>query len=112
MKKISDLASTVANLVYTPTLLAYGWIVVHYVVSGVSLYLIALVVAYKTGAFEKFERWPMISKIVLYAGGPLIGLALYFSTMPTSYLMLIPFGIHVLLSVVAGLSLRSLNAKT
>jgi hypothetical protein len=111
MKKITDLAGTVANLAYTPTLLAYGWIVVHYVKSGLCLYLLALAVAYKTGAFERFDRWPIISKAVLYLGAPFIVLGLYFSTVPTSYSMLVPFFVQMLLSIVAGLSLRRLNTK-
>jgi hypothetical protein len=111
MRKVTDVASTVANLAYSPTLLAYGWIIVHYVKSGVCLYLFAMAVAYKTGAFEEFARWPIISKIVLCLGVPFIILGLYFSTSPTSYSMLTPLFVQMLLSIVAGLSLRRLNTK-
>jgi hypothetical protein len=111
MKKVTDVAGTVANLAYSPTLLAYAWITVHYIKSGFCLYLFAMVVAYKTGAFEDLERWPLISKIVLYLGVPFIVLGLYFPTLPTSYSMLTPFFVQMLLSIVAGLSLRRLNTK-
>jgi hypothetical protein len=109
MKKIDDIPSVVANLVYTPTLLAYAWIVVHYVWAGFCLYLIALVVAYLSGAFGAFRRWPRISKVALYVGVPFIILGLYFSLRPTSYWMLLPLALQALLSIVGGLALGSLN---
>jgi hypothetical protein len=112
MKKISDLSSAVANLVYTPTLLAYGWVLVGYVKSGVCLYLIALAVAYKSGAFDEFAIWPIISKVALYVGAPFIALGLYFSTQQTAYSMLIPLLAHTLLSIFAGLALRRLNSNS
>jgi hypothetical protein len=112
MKKIGDLASAVANLVYTPTLLAYGWMLVGYVKSGVGLYVIALAVAYKSGAFDDFARWPTISKVALYVGAPFMGLGLYFSTRQTTYSMLIPLIAHALLSIFAGLALRRLNSNS
>ena len=111
MKGANDLASRAANLVYTPTLLAYGWIIVHYVVAGIGLYFIALVVAYKTGVFDNYARWPMVSKVALYTGVPYMVLGVYFSTQPTTYSMLIPAGLNVLLSIVGGLALRGLNPQ-
>jgi hypothetical protein len=110
MKKIDDLPSVVANLVYTPTLLAYAWMVVHYVWAGLCLYLFALVVAYLSGAFRDFRSWPRISRVALYAGVPFTILGLYFSSQPTSYWMLLPLALQSLLSIVAGLALHSLNA--
>ena len=110
VKKSTDLASTVANLAYTPTLLAYGWIIVHWPKSGVCLYLIALFVAYKSGAFHEFSRWPMVSKITVYSGTPFVVLGLYFSTMQTTYTMLIPLAVEVLLSIIGGLALRGFKS--
>jgi len=111
MKRTDDLASTIANLVYTPTLLAYIGMIVHYAIAGACVYLIALAIAYKSGAFEKFASWPMVSKVALYSGVPFIFLGLYFSTQQPAYPMLIPLTIQGFLSIIAGLSLRSLKSK-
>jgi len=68
-------------------------------------------IAYRNGAFDTFSRWPMVSKIALYAGVPFIGLAIYFSTLPATYSMLIPVGIQAPLSIVAAYSLRRLKTN-
>jgi hypothetical protein len=112
MKKLSDLSTSVANLVYTPTLVAYVWIIIHWVKSGVGLYLIARFVAYKRGAFERYESWPTISKVVLYFSGPFLILGLFFSTKAPAYSMLIPLYVNGLLSVAAGLALRRLDSRS
>lgn len=112
MQKPKNLAEEIPSLVYTPTLIAYVWIVVHWVIAGVSLYLIALFVTYKSGAFDRLSQWPTVSKIVLYAGAPFIFLGLYFSTQPTRHSMIIPLFVQGLLSVVAWLALRSANSES
>jgi hypothetical protein len=112
MKKRVDVASMVSNIVYTPTGIAYGWIVVHFVVAGVVLYLLGLFVSYRTGAFERFGSWPTSSKVAFYMGVPYIALALYFSTRTTTYSMAIPAIIYALVCIVGGLALRTLNAES
>jgi len=106
------LAIEIPTLLYTPTLIAYVWFVVHWVIAGAALYLIALFVTYKSGAFDRFSQWPVFPKIVLYEGAPFILFGLFLSTQPTQHWMIIPLCVQGLLSVVAWLSLRTADSES
>jgi len=103
--KSKNLSKSVANVVYVPTALAYGWSFLGFVVSGLLLYLAFMALAYKMDLFEHLQRWPKISQAALYSGPPLVALGCLFSTLPTSYLMLIPTGIYAVLSILGGVAL-------
>ncbi|HEY2782377.1 MAG TPA: hypothetical protein VGI90_16465 [Steroidobacteraceae bacterium] len=110
--KPKRLALEIPTLIYTPTLAAYVWIVVGWVVAGVALYLIAVFVTYKSGAFERLSQWPMLPKLVLYEGALFILFALILSTQPTQYWMIIPLGLQCVLNVIGWLSLRTVDATS
>jgi hypothetical protein len=111
MRKDANYARLVADVLYTPTLLAYAFIVLHWDWWGVGVYALSLFVAYRTGAFEKYGRWPTIAKFVLYLGLGQILLAVWFSTLTVAYWMIIPFVIQALLGIIAYFMLRGLNSK-
>jgi len=110
MKTNTSLSRSVANIVFTPTIIAYGWIVVKYVVAGLILYGVFAFGAYKLQLFQNLGNWPTLSKAALFLGPFLIGLGLYYSTQPPSYVVIVPGAVYGLLSVLAGLALRKLNA--
>jgi hypothetical protein len=110
--KPKKLAIEIPSLVYTPTLFAYVWIVVHWVIAGVALYLIAVFVTHKTGGFERMSQWPVLPKIVLYEGALFILLGLLFSFQPTKHWMIIPLGVQGVLRIIAWLSLRTANSES
>ncbi|HEY2782371.1 MAG TPA: hypothetical protein VGI90_16435 [Steroidobacteraceae bacterium] len=111
VQKPKKLAVEIPTLIYTPTLVAYVWIVVGWVVAGVALYLIAVFVTYKSRAFESLSQWPMLPKLVLYEGALFILFALVLSTQPTQYWMIIPLGLQGVISVIAWVSL-AVDAKS
>jgi hypothetical protein len=96
----------VAKVVFVPTTLAYGWLVVGYVRSGLVLFSVFMVGAHLMGLFRRITEWPVISKIALACGPTLIVLGCYFSTLKTAYAMLIPGAIYCVLSIAGGLALR------
>lgn len=111
MQNPKKLADEISGLVYTPTLIAYVWMGLHLAIAGACLYLIALFVTYKSGAFNKLSQWPTLAKWVLYSGALLVLLGLYFSTRPTAYFMMIPLVIQAAFSIVGWLALRGADAK-
>ena len=104
--KEKDLATSMANVVFTPTLLAYGWIMVGYVASGLVVYLLFLIAAYKMGLFRDVLAWPTVSKAALFWSPVHIAIALYCSTQKTSYQMLLPELAYLILVIAGGLALR------
>ena len=104
MKKIST-ASAVAGIVFSPTLFAYLMLAVRYRVTGISVYLIAIFIAYKLGVFESLKKWPKVSQFALYAGPVFIVAGLYFSTQAASYSMMIPTVVYGAFCIVAGIAL-------
>lgn len=105
MKKPKNLSKSVANVVFSPTLLAFIWLVAGYIVAGLALYVVSMFLAYKMWLFENVRRWPRISRAPLYCGPPLLGVGLYLSTQPPSYSMIIPLVVYGALSVAGGLAL-------
>jgi hypothetical protein len=105
MTKRKNLSKTVANVVFGPTLLAYGWIFLGHAIAGSVLFLSFMAIAYKMDLFEHLNSWPRISQAALLSGLPLIGIGLHFSTQETNYSMLIPGGIYMALSIAGGIAL-------
>lgn len=105
MKRSKNLSKSVANVVYSPTLLAFIWISVRYVVAGLVLYCVFMIFAYKMSLFEDVRKWPKISRMTLYCGPPLLGVGLYYSTQSFGYWMIIPLVIYGGLSIAGGLAL-------
>ena len=112
MKKDANYARSVANVLYTPTLLASALILLHWVLTGLCLFSLILFTAYKTDVFEQFARWPKFAKVVLYMGAGQILLSLYCSTTTIAYWMIIPTAIQALLNIIAYFVLRTINSKT
>lgn len=75
--RISD---AVDQAVFAPTAIAYICLVVGYLRTGLALYLTFVLVAYMVGWFKRITEWPLISKIILACGPPLLGLGYIFST--------------------------------
>jgi hypothetical protein len=105
MRRPKNLSKSVANVIFSPTLLAYGWISLKYVIAGLILYFVSMIFAYKMWLFENVKSWPKVSLAALYCGPPLLGLGVYFSTQPFGYSMLIPLGIYLVLSIFGGFAL-------
>ncbi len=103
--RTASLASNVSSVVFSPTIMAYGLIVVGYVLWGIGLYLIFLGAAYKMHLFQRLRDWPISSRTALFLGVLLIGLGLYSSTQPVGYWMTIPALVYTVLSIVGGLAL-------
>lgn len=104
MKKIS-IASAIASIVFGPTLFAYLMLAVRYRFTGISVYLIAIFIAYNVGVFENLQSWPKVSRFALYTGPVLIIAGLYFSTQVASYSMMIPTVVYGAFCIVAGIAL-------
>jgi len=90
MRKPKNLPGQITNVVFTPTLLAYFWVVVKYTTSGLILYLVFMAVAYKMHLFEHLRTWPRISKLALICGPVLIATGVYCSAQAMTYWMIIP----------------------
>jgi hypothetical protein len=91
-------AKLVANVVYIPTGLAYVWIYLGFVTAGTLLYIVFMAAAVKIKLFRRLQQWPVISKLALFGGPPLIALGLYFSTIQTRYYMVIPLAVYFSIS--------------
>jgi cytochrome b subunit of formate dehydrogenase len=103
--KDGNISGLVAQIVFGPTLLAYGWIFLGYVTAGLTVYIIFSFGAYWVHLFDDIKDWPRVSRVALGCGPPLICVGLYFSTQKLSYWMLIPGGIYMLLSILGGVAL-------
>lgn len=105
MKTIDHLGGRVAQLLYSPILLAELWVGVNYVAAGFILYAAALFLTHKFGLFAQFKNWPKVSKAALYASPLLLVVGLYFSTLPPTYWVIAPLVTHALLCMAGGLAL-------
>jgi len=56
------LSGAVSKVVYSPTLLAYGWIIVDYQFAGFALYGAVMALGYKMQFFEHLRQWPTSSR--------------------------------------------------
>jgi hypothetical protein len=100
------LSGAVSKVVYSPTLLAYGWIIVHYQFAGFALYGIVMGLAYKMRLFEHARQWPISSQTALAVGPVLLAMGAGFSLMRVGYWMLIPGLAYMVLIIIGGLALK------
>jgi hypothetical protein len=101
-----DVGIAVSSVVFTPTIVAYCWIMGQYVLSGVILYAVAISAAYKMNLFTELRRWPMVSRISLSGGPVVLGFAYYYATQRPTYWMLAPAMLYTILVIIGGLALR------
>ena len=109
MTRPSDVEAA-PSVVFGAAGFAYILRMAGYLSTGLLLYAGSIAAAYKFGWFQRVSEWPLLSKITLACGLPLVGLGCYFSTIQTSYGMLIPVLIYAGLSLLGGLQLRRLNS--
>jgi hypothetical protein len=83
--------------------------VVGYFRTGLAFYLICVIGAYFLGWFKRIAEWPLISKIILACGPPLLGLGYCFSTQNFRSGMLAPSIIYYVVSLVGGFALKPLD---
>jgi hypothetical protein len=95
-----------ANVLFTPTVITYGWILVGYVAVGLGAYLLCLFTCSRAGIFKSVSAWPILAKLALFGSPVHIAIALYFSRLPTDYDMLLPEVVYAAVAVAGGLSLR------
>lgn len=100
------LAGAVSRVVYSPTLLAYGWIIVDYQLAGFALYVVVMVLGYKMQLFEHVRQWPISSQTALVAGPVLLVMGAVLSLMRIAYWMLIPGLAYMVLGIVGGGALK------
>lgn len=99
----------VSTAVFVPTALAYAWMSIGYPRSGLALFLVFMVWSYLVGVFKRVSEWPLISKITLACGPPLIALGGYFGTEKTTYAMMMPGLLYCVLSIAGGLALQKFD---
>ena len=99
-------SGAVSKVVYSPTLLAYAWIIVDYRLAGFALYVVVMALGYKMQLFEHVRQWPISSKTALAAGPVLLIMGAGFSLMRTAYWMLLPGFAYMVLIIVGGVALK------
>jgi hypothetical protein len=104
--RISD---AVEQAVFLPTAIAYICLVVGYLRTGLAFYLTFVIGAYFVGWFKRIGEWPLISKIILACGPPLLALGHFFSTQNFRSGMLAPGIIYYVVSLVGGFALKRLD---
>ena len=106
MSSPTDTSQGVSQVVFGMTALAYIWLMAGYLRSGLILFSLSMIIAFRMGLFRRIPEWPVISKITLACAAPLIGFGCYFSTQRTEYIAWIPGLIYCALSIPGGLALR------
>src|SRR6185437_5962527 len=105
-RRISD---AVTQAVFLPTAVAYFCLVIGYLLTGLALYSGFIVVAYLVGWFKRVREWPLISKITLACGPPLLWLGYLFSRGNIADPTFAPGFMYLVLSLVGGFALRRLD---
>lgn len=95
--------------VFAPTAMAYVWAVVGYPKAGVALFLAFMIGAYCVGLFKDVSAWPLISKVALACGPPLIGLGWYLSTLKATDVLIAPDVVYGIVSVAGWLALKNVD---
>jgi hypothetical protein len=95
-------AKLLAYVIDIPTGLAYAWIFLGFVTAGMLLYALFMAAPVKIKLFRGLRQWPAISRLALMSGPLLVALGLYFSTIQTSYYMVIPLIVYFSISIVSG----------
>jgi hypothetical protein len=103
-------AKLVGYVIHIPTGIAYAWIFLGFVTAGMLLYAFFMAAAFKINLLRGLQQWSAISKLALFSGPPLIALGLFFSTIQTSYYMLIPLATYYAISTFTSRS-RVLKSK-
>jgi hypothetical protein len=98
----------ILNAVFVPAVIAYTFAMAEYVTVALVMYLCFVVVSYGVGVFEHLREWPRVTKVALAAGPVMVALGCGFSLIRTSYYMLIPAFIYLLLIAWGG---GALSAK-
>lgn len=100
------ISEAVTQAVFLPTAIAYSCLVMGYLRTGLALYLTFITAAYALGWFKRIMEWPVIAKIILACGPPLLGLGYFFSTLNFTSGMFAPGLIYCILSLVGGYALE------
>jgi hypothetical protein len=109
-KDMTRLSASVTSVVFYSAGLAFIWVTTGYTVTGLLFYAGSMWAAHRLGWLQRLREWPLLSKIALVSGPPLVALGCFFSTRPPTYRVLIPFLIYVGLSMIGGLLLGRLNS--
>ena len=109
VKSTRSISDAVTQAVFIPAAVAYGCLVVGYLRTGLAVYSTYIVAAYLVGWFKRIAEWPLISKITLACGPPLLGLGYFFSTQIYTSGMMAPGIAYCVLSVVVGIALQRLD---
>lgn len=99
-------------MVFLPTATAYICVAVGYLRTGFAFYLTFMITSYLVGFFKRLAEWPLIAKITLACGPPVLGLGYFYSTQDTltgQGGMFLPAFIYFALSLVAGYALKRLD---
>lgn len=91
----STFSDGIYHAVYVPTAIAYVCLVVGYLRTGIALYAAFITGAYIVGRFKRIRDWPVVSRITLGCGPPLLGLGWYFSTQIFRSGMMLPAFIYL-----------------
>jgi hypothetical protein len=77
--------------------------------TGLIPYLVFMGASHITGIFKRLPEWPLVSKITLACGPPMLGLDYFFSTQNFAGGLFMPGYIYIVVGLVAGYALRSLD---
>ena len=100
------------NLMFTPTTLAYALSALDHVFGGVGLYALLWLVSLRLGLFESLRAWPLLPKLVLFAGPLYLATGFILASEGARYWVLAPAMVYTILSVGGGLALRRANLDT
>jgi hypothetical protein len=92
-----------------PTAAAYFLVASGFCRGGLSLYAAFMFGSYLAGFFRRFAEWPLLSKITLGCGPPVIGLGYLIWTENFANAMLLPGLIYIALGLVGGHLLKQLD---
>jgi hypothetical protein len=102
------LSMAVSQVVFTPTILAYGFVAVDWPILGLCVYAFFMAVAlYRLHLFERFGSWPIIARVAVLVGPPLIGSGFIWGVKALGYWLALPVFSYCALTIVAGLILRA-----
>ena len=107
-----SLSLYVANIVYGPSTVAYGFLVMGDVWLALVLYFLCMSAAMFTlKLFRTLNKWPTISKIALFASPQYIASGLLFPIDALRYWVVLPVILYTGISIVGGVALRRTNIQ-
>jgi hypothetical protein len=101
----SGVSKSLERSVFYPTCIAYFLVVVGYLGTGLAVYLAFVIIAYWLGWFRRITEWPLVLKIILACGPPLLGLGYLLSRQNFTVSMLLPGIIYYVVGAVGALTL-------